>query len=48
MMRRQPECAGDGNTSFLCCNWMHVYEVRPRKDKSRFDLISDVLTHGVC
>ena len=25
---------------------MHVYEVRPRKDKRGFDLISDVLPFG--
>jgi hypothetical protein len=25
---------------------MHVYEVRPRKDKRGFDLISDVLPYG--
>jgi hypothetical protein len=26
---------------------IHVYEVRPRKDKRGFDLISDVLPFGV-
>jgi hypothetical protein len=26
---------------------MHVYEVRPRKDRRGFDLISDVLPYGV-
>jgi hypothetical protein len=25
---------------------MHIYEVRPRKDKRGFDLISDVLPFG--
>jgi hypothetical protein len=25
---------------------MHLYEVRPRKDKRGVDLISDVLSHG--
>jgi hypothetical protein len=25
---------------------MHVYEVRPRSDKRRFDLISDTLPFG--
>jgi len=24
----------------------HIYEVRPRKDKRRFDLISDALPYG--
>jgi hypothetical protein len=27
---------------------MHVYEVRPRKDKRGFDLISDVLQFAGC
>jgi hypothetical protein len=27
---------------------MHAYEVRPRKDKRGFDLISDVLPFGGC
>jgi len=26
---------------------MHIYEVRPRKDKRRFDLILEVLPFGV-
>jgi hypothetical protein len=28
--------------------FMHVYEVRPRKDKRGVDLISDVLPFGLC
>jgi hypothetical protein len=27
--------------------FMHVYEVRPRKDKRGFDLVSDALPFGV-
>jgi len=26
--------------------WKHVYEIRPRKDKRGFDLISDALPFG--
>jgi hypothetical protein len=33
--------ACDCNSSFLRCNPIHVYEVRPRKDERGVDLISD-------
>jgi hypothetical protein len=31
---------------FIRSDEIHVYEVRPRKDKRGFDLISDVLSFG--
>jgi len=40
------ESACDWRSSFLRCNWMHVYEVRHRKDGRGVDLVSDALPFG--
>ena len=37
---------GGRMTSWLKLTRMHVYEIRPRKDKRGFDLISDALPFG--
>ena len=35
-----------GELTFVSVRELHVYEVRPRKDKRGVDLISDVLPFG--
>jgi hypothetical protein len=43
-MRTNPDDVANGSTAPL--QPMHVYEVRPRRDKRGFDLISDALPFG--
>jgi len=40
------ETACDWCIGFLRCNWMHVYEIRSRKDHRGVDVISDTLPFG--